>query len=336
MQRAGVDRAKQMIADGIKEKLDFKNLGIDTSRTFRVVDFGCSVGNNTLSAVENIIEAAKYKHQLAQLENPLPLEFQIFFNDVTSNDFNTLFKLLPTLPKYFAAAVPGSFYGRLFPRSSIHCAHSSYAMHWLSKIPKEIVDSKSPAWNKGKIHCSGHVKEVVDAYSGQFRNDMETFLNARAQEIVGGGLMAMVIPGFSEGVNIFETGYGAFHDIFSSCLNDMAKLGLLEQEQVDSFNLAVYHPYVKEVEETIKKNDYFSMERIEEFCNPLSLMKPSVKVLVSSSRAVTGELLKKHFGNDAVVDQIYEHLALKLEEKYCIFDEAKHHSDIFILLKRRF
>ena len=35
---------------------------------------------------------------------------------------------------YFVAGVPGSFYGRLFPRNSLHFAHSSYCLMWLSQV----------------------------------------------------------------------------------------------------------------------------------------------------------------------------------------------------------
>ncbi|KAJ4850424.1 hypothetical protein Tsubulata_037162 [Turnera subulata] len=332
-QRAVADAAKGMITEGINQNLDFKNQNLD----FRVADFGCSVGPNTFLAVENIIEAvnSKYENQLHS-PNPVPLEFQVFFNDVTSNDFNTLFRTLPAYPKYFAAGVPGSFYGRLFPKSTIHFAHSSSAMHWLSKIPREILDSNSPAWNKGSIHCSGTVKEVVEAYSAQFRSDMDCFLDARAQEMVGGGLMAITILGLPEGARMFQTGYGIFYDLLGSCLNDMAKLGVLRQEQVDSFNLPLYHPYVKELEEIINKNGYFSIQRIEKFRKPLSSLKPSVEVLVSTLRAYTADLFKRHFGeDDVVVDQIYEHFGKKLSDNFSIFDEAKHqHTEIFTLLKR--
>ncbi|KAJ4844278.1 hypothetical protein Tsubulata_009828 [Turnera subulata] len=126
------------------------------------VNFGCSVGPNTFFAVANIIEALERTHH-SQLPNAPPLDFQVFFNDVTDNDFKTL----PSSRKYFAAGVPGSFYGRLFPKSFLHFAHSSSALQWLSKIPKEIVDPNSPSWNKGNIYWSGANKEVLIAYSNQ-------------------------------------------------------------------------------------------------------------------------------------------------------------------------
>ncbi|KAL3568363.1 hypothetical protein D5086_031014 [Populus alba] len=122
-----------MVNEGIKDKLDFKSLAFDSSNdTFRIADFGCAVGPNTFFAVENIIKAVEHKHH-AQFNNSPPLAFQVFFNDVPTNDFNTLFKTLHPNRKYLAAGLPGTFYGRLLPKSTLHFACSSYCLQWLSK-----------------------------------------------------------------------------------------------------------------------------------------------------------------------------------------------------------
>lgn len=132
---------------------------LSTGNSFRIADFGCSVGPNTFVAVQNIIETVEEKYKSTGLEARLP-EFQVFFNDHVDNDFNCLFKNVPAIQRYFAAGVPGSFHRRLFPSSSLHFAHCSTALHWLSKIPEEVLDKNSPAWNKGRIHYGGAAKEV--------------------------------------------------------------------------------------------------------------------------------------------------------------------------------
>ncbi|KAL9381295.1 hypothetical protein Peur_026952 [Populus x canadensis] len=255
-QKGVVDASKEMVTEGIKDKLDFKSLGFDSSNcTFRIADFGCSVGPNTFLAVENIIKAVEHKRSLQR-----PLAFQVFFNDVPTNDFNTLFKTLHSSRKYFAAGLPGTFYGRLLPKSTLHFAYSSYCLQWLSKVPNEVVDSKSPAWNKGSIQCDGLKKEVTKAYSAQFQSDMNTFLNARAQEIVGGGLMVIIMAGLPDGIFMSQAGVGMYYDLLGSCLVDMAKLGVISEEKVDSFNLPLYYSSSKEIEEIIKVNGNFSIE----------------------------------------------------------------------------
>ncbi|KAJ4707025.1 S-adenosylmethionine-dependent methyltransferase [Melia azedarach] len=122
-----VDAAKAMINEVISDKLDFKTLGIDTSETFRLVDLGCSTGPNTFISVQNIVQTIEQKYKAEYDQNyPSSLEFLVFFNDHYGNDFNILFKTLPPLGNHFAAGVPGSFHGRLFPKSTLHFAHSSY------------------------------------------------------------------------------------------------------------------------------------------------------------------------------------------------------------------
>ncbi|KAF3664323.1 putative S-adenosylmethionine-dependent methyltransferase-like [Capsicum annuum] len=168
---------------------------LSSSNTIRIADFGCSVGPNTFIAMQHVVQALKDKLlQVTNSTNNIP-EFQIFFNDHVINDFNTLFQSLPIDRSYYAFGVPGTFHGRLFPSRSIHFAHSSCAIHWLSKIPKELLDEKSPAWNKGSIHyiCTSNV-EVVNSYVAQFEKDMEMLLNASAEEIAEGGMMVLVTP----------------------------------------------------------------------------------------------------------------------------------------------
>ena len=151
-------------------------------------------------------------------------EFHVFFNDHVNNDFNTLFRNLPATGRYFAAGVPGSFYGRLLPSSTLHFAHCSTALHWLSKIPVEVTDKNSPAWNKGRIHYTGAAREVEDAYSTQFGKDFDLFLRARAQELVPGGLMMIVAVAFPDDIKICESSLGENFNILGSCFLDLTKM----------------------------------------------------------------------------------------------------------------
>lgn len=178
-----------LISNVIKDKLDM-NQFLATSNLINIADLGSSVG---FIAVKNIVESMKKNIPENKQDK---VQFQVFFNDHVSNRFDTLFKSLPPNRQYFAAGVPGSIHGQLFPEGTLHFVHSSYALHWLSKIPDELVDEKSPAFNKGKIFYTDSCSEVVEAYAKQFARDMESFLDARAKELVPGGLMALLIPCF--------------------------------------------------------------------------------------------------------------------------------------------
>nr|XP_048330665.1 loganic acid O-methyltransferase-like [Ziziphus jujuba var. spinosa] len=161
-QNNAMEAAKELTNQAIAEELEINDLA--SLKTFRVADLGCSVRPNTFLTVQNIIDAVELKYQTQGHCGSQLLEFQVLFNDHTSNDFNQLFMSLPPERRYFVMGIPGSFHGRLFPRSSLHFVNSSYAGQWLSRVPKEVMDKISPAWNKGRIHYSNSANEVVKSY----------------------------------------------------------------------------------------------------------------------------------------------------------------------------
>nr|POF17168.1 tetratricopeptide repeat protein 5 [Quercus suber] len=168
---------------------------------------------------------------------------------------------LPSITQYFAAGVPGSFHGCLFPKGSLHLIHSSCALNWLSKIPIEITDESSPAWNKGRIHYTNATKEVVEAYETQFAKDMESFLFSRAQELVVGGLLVLFVPAVPDVMSNSDTFTGTELDILGSCLMDMAKvvkqrkspLQRATYEYLRGKILDVFPDYWKEAEDHLSK-----------------------------------------------------------------------------------
>lgn len=103
------------------------------------------------------------------------------------------------------------------------------------------MDKNSPAWNKSRIHYStaGVAKEVKEAYSAQFRQDVLTFLDARADELVPGGLMVIIIIGIPDGVLPSECSMGMNIAILGSCLQDMVNMviAVYLSTQMTVFNL---------------------------------------------------------------------------------------------------
>lgn len=151
-QRKVINSAKGTIALAVLENLYINITQFDPSNPFRIADLGCATGQNTIIAMQNVVEAVNLKYKTTYVNNSsLCPEFQVFFNDNTGCDFNTLFQKLRPWKNYFAAGVLGSFYGRLFPEKSLHIICSSYALRWLSKIP-EIPCYL--AYNKDKIYCA--------------------------------------------------------------------------------------------------------------------------------------------------------------------------------------
>ncbi|KAM1158071.1 hypothetical protein ACFX13_029271 [Malus domestica] len=322
-QKIAVNSSQEVVREEIAEKLDIQTFLLSSCNTFRIADLGCSTGPNTFFAVDNILETVQLKYQSQGLSSHQIPKFQVFFNDQTTNDFNMLFKSLPQNRQYYAAGVPGSFYGRIFPNASIHLFHCSFSNHWLSRVPKEIGNKESPAWNKGKIYYSSSTTEVTRAYETQHALDMERFLNARAQEIVYGGLMVLIIPCRPNGTPHSHTLANITYETLGSCLIDMARKGVVDEGKLDSFNIPVYIMSPQELEVAVERTGYFSIERMEVLPNMFPNSSLSNALLSTSHvRAVHEEHIKQHFGEE-IIDELFNLYHKKVEERPSKFESGK-------------
>ncbi|XP_039158799.1 probable S-adenosylmethionine-dependent methyltransferase At5g37990 [Eucalyptus grandis] len=210
------------------------------------------------------------------------IEFQVFFNNFTSNDFNTLFRSLPC-----------------------DRAERSHGQD-------------SPTWNKGRIDCAYGPPEVHEAYAVEFARGVERFLGAREQELACGGLMALVELCLSPGTTTQRCLLIVMIGVLGSCLVDTAIEGLLSENDVDSFNLPRYYASQQELETVKEINGLFSIERIE----LLDLSKTdggTIIVLTPSMIAsyITGileGLIKDHFRAE-IVDWLFT----RFEKKRRVF-----------------
>ncbi|KAF7808802.1 putative S-adenosylmethionine-dependent methyltransferase At5g37990 [Senna tora] len=330
--RSAIEAAKKHVHGAITTTFDPKAISASSKSPIFIVDLGCSTGPNTFIAIQHIIEAIQTQYQSHNLPTP---EFQVFFNDQFSNDFNTLFQKLPPNRNYFASGVPGSFHGRLFPRQSLHLVHSSASLNWISKLPEEISDRDCGAWNKGRIHYACASREVVEAYEKQFYMEFDTFLNARAEEIVSNGIMALQIACAHEGIDVHKDLYpGKDFDLLGSCFMDMAKLGLVSEEKVDTFNVPIYFPHLKDLKRKLESNEDFIIEKMESLEAKIQLV-PNVEMYVSHRRAALEALIEKHFG-EGVVDELFGRYTNKVKEFPEMMDLQNLKLDgLFVLLKRR-
>ncbi|PIM99552.1 Loganate O-methyltransferase [Handroanthus impetiginosus] len=331
-QRGVVDVAKPIIEEEIAAKLDINT----RQNRFGIADFGCSTGYNSFPAIEIITQAINKKYKSPKNTSKTP-EFYIFFNDVITNDFNTLFTSLPPNINYQAVAVPGDFHGRLLPEYSLHFVYSSWSLQWLSAVPEAVADGGSPAWNKGEILYTRDKTLVCDAYLDRFDKDIGSFLESRAVEMVSGGLMALLVPAVPEFWNP-ESEYTIPSDVgylLGSSLMDMAKKGRFSEEKVDSFNLPYYFPTPEQLKVILIKNQSFTIERFEILNNPGKHTLASVNARAACFRAVHERLLTDHFGS-AIIDELFELYTKKLEASP-VFVNPDNDKTIVILavLKRK-
>ncbi|KAG9449046.1 hypothetical protein H6P81_009011 [Aristolochia fimbriata] len=339
-QRNGVTSVLAMIEEAIySEDLDMMQNGSDqctykSGEPFRIADLGCSVGPNTFLVVEAIIEALKKLKYHSHGDDVQ--EFQAFFNDIASNDFNTLVQspLWETTQQYyFKAVVPGSFHGRLFPKASLRFVCCIYALHWLSGSPKELMDHNSPAaWNKGRITCHGVTAQVSASFLAQFTMDMGNFLQARAEEVAPGGFMALLLP-FQLPTSDPPQLFFVLVRLLDAALSDMVSVGRVEEPKVDLFNFPSYLPTAAELKMLIEKNGDFSIAKMEPL--PPPKMGFDAPALCNLLRAVMEKAMSAYFGCE-IMDEVFDRYLKKIEDSSdLILQSMEVSQDLFVLLKRK-
>ncbi|XP_077229745.1 IAA carboxylmethyltransferase 1 [Tasmannia lanceolata] len=285
---------------------------------FTVSDLGCSSGENTLFIVDVIIKHFAKRYEAIGCGPP---EFQAFFSDLPSNDFNTLFQLLPPLAikisleeclaaegrrSYYAGGVPGSFYRRLFPAKSINVFHSAFSLHWLSQVPESVTDSKSSAYNKGRVFIHGASECTANAYKQQFQMDLAAFLRSRSIELKAGGSMFLVFLGRTSVDPTDQGGPGLlFGTHFQEAWNDLVQKGLVDGEKRDSFNIPVYAASLQDFKEVVEADGSFTINKLEMFRggSPLIVSRPDDakevgRALANSCRTVSGVLVDAQIGEE--------------------------------------
>ncbi|KAF5180440.1 Indole-3-acetate o-methyltransferase [Thalictrum thalictroides] len=298
---------------------------------FVVADLGCSCGGNTIYIIDVIIRHITKRYEaLGYGEVP---EFSAFFSDLPSNDFNTLFQLLPPMStninggsmeeclasdghrSYFAAGVPGSFFRRLFPARSINVVHSAFSLHWLSQVPESVTDKRSTAYNKGRVFIHGAGESTTSAYKKQFQTDLAAFLRSRSVELKKEGSMFLICLGRTSMDPCDQGGAGIlFGTHFQDAWDDLVQESLVDSEKRDSFNIPVYAPSLQEFKEIVEADGSFSINRLEVFKagSPLVVNQPDDaaevgRALANSCRAVSGVLVDAHIG-DKLSDELFSRL----------------------------
>ncbi|PON99609.1 SAM dependent carboxyl methyltransferase [Trema orientale] len=308
-----------------------------TPKTLGIADLGCSSGPNTLSIIRDIVEAVQTTSHKIMVPPP---EFQVYLNDLPTNDFNSIFKSLPefskklneerkdgtstTSPSIFIGGYPGSFYGRLLPNNCLHFVYSSYSLHWLSKestltqVPSALYDEKGNSVNKGTIYISDtSPKEVSQAYLKQFQEDFSLFLRTRSKELTEGGRMVLILLG-REGPNHVDRGNSFFWELLSRSFSILVSKGVVEEEKIDSYDVHFYAPSKDEIEEEVRKEGSFQLDRFEMFEIERNEKKnnnesPGTTVAMTV-RAIQESMISQHFGQ-GILDDLFEIYGRLIDEE---------------------
>ncbi|KAI3693863.1 hypothetical protein L1987_76818 [Smallanthus sonchifolius] len=275
-------------------------------RSFKIADLGCSSGPNTLSLPTFYTKVKKEK----------------------GDEFGPC----------YVSVVPGSFYGRLFPNKSIHLFHSSYALHWLSQVPQGLGN------NKLNIYMAKTSPTTVfETYRKQFDKDFTKFLQLRSQEMISSGRMILTIVGRSI-ADPTSKDCCIIWELLARSLLDMVKEGLVQESNVNTFNIPYYTPYEDEVRDVIQKEGSFALHSLNGFAlnwEPYNTDKMNTNVsdlpvrginTAKLIRAVAEPMMSSHFGTPIMdtlfkkyQERVVDHLATNKGMNYnLIISLVKH------------
>ncbi|PON99598.1 SAM dependent carboxyl methyltransferase [Trema orientale] len=339
LQKKATDMAKHIILETVQELYLTK-----TPTILGVADLGCSSGPNTLSIIREIIEAVQTTSHKITVPPP---EFQVYLNDLPTNDFNSIFKSLPeflkklnkeskdsgsaSTPPIFIGGYPGSFYGRLLPKNSLHFVHSAHSLHWLSKVPPAIYDENGKSINKGTIYISeSSPKEVSQAYLKQFQEDFSLFLRSRSDELIEGGRVVLILLGRG-GPGHVDRGNSFLWKLFSRSFSILLSEGLVEEEKIDSYDVHFYAPSKDEIEEEVKREGSFKLDRLEMFEIERNSNKSHGASVAMAVRAIQESMISQHFG-EGILDSLFDIYGTLIDEEMAK-EEIKPITSVVVLRK---
>ncbi|WCJ37372.1 S-adenosyl-L-methionine-dependent methyltransferases superfamily protein [Euphorbia peplus] len=325
-QKKMILRTRHILEESISELFVTKPLDV-----LKIAEMGCSSGPNAFLPLWEIIQTIDSSCSTSNRKLP---DLQVFLNDLPGNDFNFVFRSL--VPNFieklekekgdkfkscFIGAIPGSYYGRLFPENSLNFVHSSCSLHWLSQVPNGLVTESGIPLNKGNICIAGtSPQSVLKAYLNQYEKDFTIFLRSRSEEVISGGRMVITIPAKNDNPHCLNG--SEFWPLIGMSLNDMAAEGRIEQSMLDNWNVPMYFPSAEEVTNLIEREKSFKIERVEEFEQSWDAnMEDGNTDLVFDKwergkhvaglmRAAAESMIIHQFGED-IVDLLFDRLSFK-------------------------
>nr|XP_043608446.1 probable methyltransferase TCM_000336 [Erigeron canadensis] len=330
LQRKASDMVKHITLKSLEE-----TYVTTTPKSMGIADLGCSCGQNTLSTIREMVEAIdEISHKILDVPPP---EYHVYLNDLPTNDFNAIFKILPDFYKemnndrhlhdaknvssVYIAAYPGTFYGRLFPDKCLHFIYSSYSLHWLSRVPPGLYDKEGHSINKCSFYISkSGPPQVSKAYFNQFKEDFSLFLRSRSKELLDGGRMVLILLGRRSQSHV-DRGNSFLWELLSRSFATLVSKGEIKQEKVEEYNVHFYAPSRNELEEEVKNEGSFDIEHLEMFeleRNSGPCMSHGTAV-ARTVRAIQESMISHHFG-EHILDDLFDIYGRLLDEEIDVED----------------
>jgi hypothetical protein len=184
-----------------------------------IADFGSSQGHNSMRQMALVLDRLTERTGQSQ-------DIMVVHTDLPHSDFTSLFMMLETAPDsyrrgrnhVFVSAIGHSFYDRLLPAGSLTFGWSAFALHWMSALPLAL---RAHIWP-----ISGAPDEAA-ALAAVAAVDWRNFLAHRAEELVPGGQLVLVIGAVDE---TGATGLEPMMDLANDVLKALVAEGKLDAE----------------------------------------------------------------------------------------------------------
>ncbi|KAH7366558.1 hypothetical protein KP509_18G084900 [Ceratopteris richardii] len=291
-------------------------------RRLTIADLGCAYGPNTIQCAKSIVQALGRWGISASAEDDeeagmvkeedadngaagmTTKEVLFIFSDLPRNDFNALFEDLESHfskdssppPVLYVSGVPGSFYGRLFPSSSIDFAICSYSLHWLSQVPKSITDRDSPCWNGEHAWIHKATEATREAYSSQAKEDMQNFIKSRSFELKSGGVLFLLLMTSISNPHEQQLRDDSVWEVFDLAWTALVKEGAIRLEEMELFNLPMYFLSQNEFEDIFAHAPDFRILEMETLKNSVNGHNLTAEQWISLFTSVMKPTVDKYLG----------------------------------------
>ena len=195
-----------------------------------IADYGAATGYNSLlpigAAIAILRKRTRPDHAIL-----------VAHTDVADNDFSALFSTLSDDadsylkkdPATFVSAVGRSFYQQILPSDSIALGWSSWATHWLSRVPMQIPDHVQISYSSDDA--------TRRAYTQQAAEDWHEFVAFRGRELAPGGRLVMLTLARDEDGG---SGFQAAFDAVVAILPELVDDGLLRADEARRMTIPTF------------------------------------------------------------------------------------------------
>ena len=187
----------------------------------------------------------------------------------------------------------------------------------ITQVPDEVTDTRSPAYNKGKVFVQGSSEETGAAFRRQFQSDMARFLRCRAAELKPGGAMFLVFVGRPSSASPTDLGrsFNLLGAMFEESWCDLVDEGLID----GGLNIPSYAATLEEFREAVDADGSFAVNRLEHVMGSRLAVDDDPhdrravgRTVANNQRSVFGPLVEAHIGKE-LADELFVRVQSRAE-----------------------